>query len=342
MPETGVVIDTRYLEHDTGAGHPERPERISALLPLIEAVAHRVTPVAARAASGDELALVHDGAYVEQVARTQDEHPWYAFDADTPTSPRSYATACLATGGLLAVVDTIMAGEINNGFAFVRPPGHHAERQRAMGFCLFNSVAVAAEYLRRRYGMQRVLIVDWDLHHGNGTQHMFETDPGVLYISTHQYPYYPGSGAMDEVGRGDGVGYTVNLPFPAGFGDAEYAEAFTRIVEPIAHQYAPEFVLISAGFDAHARDPLGGMQVTEAGFASMARRLLGVAQADAHGRCAAILEGGYDLTAIRTASQGVLAECLGNTEPLPLPDAATRATPLLDRITRIQSRYWKL
>ncbi len=341
MAETGVVIDPRYQEHDTGAGHPERPERIAVLLPVVAAAANHLTPVPARPATGDELALVHDGAYIEEVAATQDQNPWYAFDADTPTSPRSYATACLAAGGFLALLDAIMGERVQNGFAFVRPPGHHAERTHAMGFCLFNNVAVGAEYLRRRHGLRRILIVDWDLHHGNGTQHLFESDPGVLYVSTHQYPYYPGTGAVEEVGRGDGEGYTVNLAFPAGFGDAEFDAAFTRIVEPIAQQYAPEFVLISAGFDAHRRDPLGSLQVTEAGFREMARTLLGVAGAHARGRCAAVLEGGYDLTAIRTSAVEVLEEMRGENVAPPSPQPS-RAGPLLDRIKKVQSRYWRL
>lgn len=342
MADTGVVIDPRYAEHDTGTGHPERPARIKALLPLVDAPRVRLVSVAARLATGDELALVHDGAYVKEVAATEHDRPWHAFDADTPTCPRSYFTARLAAGGFLALLDAVMQGTVGNGFAFVRPPGHHAERHRAMGFCLFNNVAIGAEYLRRRYGFERILVVDWDLHHGNGTQHMFEADPGVLYVSTHQYPYYPGTGTIDEVGRRDGEGYTVNLPFPAGFGDAEYREAFTRIVEPIAHQYAPQFVLISAGFDAHARDPLGGMEVTEAGFRAMAHALLGVAQEHAAGRCAAILEGGYDLTAIRQSSQQVLDELVGDAAPLPETSSPSRAGALLDRIKKVQERYWKL
>jgi acetoin utilization deacetylase AcuC-like enzyme len=340
MGDTGVVIDTRYLEHDTGAGHPERPERIGVLLPVVDAHAARLTPVPARAATGDELALVHDPAYVEEVAATQNK-AWFAFDADTPTSPRSYATACLAAGGLLALLDAVMARRVHNGFAFARPPGHHAERHRAMGFCLFNNVAVGAEYLRRRHGLQRILIVDWDLHHGNGTQHMFETDPGVLYVSTHQYPYYPGTGALDEVGRGDGAGCTVNLPFPAGFGDAEYIEAFRSIVEPVARQYAPQFVLISAGFDAHARDPLGGMQLTETGFRAMTRLLLDVARDHADGRCAAILEGGYDLTAMRNSAGAVLTELQGDGAPLIAAGGPSRASALIERIKKAQGRYWK-
>jgi acetoin utilization deacetylase AcuC-like enzyme len=341
VADTGVVIDPRYAEHDTGTGHPERPDRIKALLPLVDAPRVRLVSVAARLATGDELALVHDGAYVKEVAATEHDRPWYAFDADTPTCPRSYFTARLAAGGFLALLDAVMQGTVGNGFAFVRPPGHHAERHRAMGFCLFNNVAVGAEYLRRRYGLERILVVDWDLHHGNGTQHMFEADPGVLYVSTHQYPYYPGTGTIDEVGRRDGEGYTVNLPFPAGFGDAEYREAFTRIVEPIAHQYAPQFVLISAGFDAHARDPLGGMEVTEAGFRAMAHALLGVAQEHAGGRCAAILEGGYDLTAIRQSSQQVLDELVGDAAPRPETSSPSRAGALLDHVKKVQGRYWK-
>jgi acetoin utilization deacetylase AcuC-like enzyme len=341
MADTGIVIDPRYLQHDTGAGHPERPERIGALLPMVSAAAGRYTSIPAREASGDELALVHDSAYVEDVAATRYK-PGFAFDADTPTCERSYEIARLAAGGFLALLDAVMAGHVHNGFAFVRPPGHHAERQRAMGFCLFNNVAVGAEYLRRRHGLERILIVDWDLHHGNGTQHMFESDPGVLYVSSHQYPYYPGTGAIDEVGRGNGEGYTVNLAFPAGFGDAEYFDGFTRIVEPIVQQYAPQFVLISAGFDAHARDPLGGMQVTEAGFRALARLLLTVAHDHAGGRCAAILEGGYDLTAIRNSSAAVLGELQGDAGPLAPPTAPSRAAGLIERVRKVQARYWKL
>jgi acetoin utilization deacetylase AcuC-like enzyme len=341
---TGIVIDDRYLEHDTGAGHPERPERIAALLED-EAVRHeRLVPIAPRAASGDELALVHDGAYVDSVARTR-EVERHAFDSDTPTCRRSYDTACLAAGGFLALLDAIVENRVDNGFAFVRPPGHHAERARAMGFCLFNNAAVGAEYLRRRHGLSRVLVVDWDLHHGNGTQHMFEADPGVLYISTHQYPYYPGTGAVDEAGLGDGEGYTVNVPLPAGCGDAEFLDAFARIVEPVAHRYEPEFVIISAGFDAHVRDPLGGLEVTEDGFRAMTRSLLGVARAHGKGRCAAILEGGYDLTAIRRSAAVVLEELeMGEAAPTQAPVAPlrSRADALFEAISRFQGRYWRL
>jgi acetoin utilization deacetylase AcuC-like enzyme len=340
MAQTGVVIDPRYQEHDTGPGHPECPERIAALLSVVDPAACGFTAVPARFASGEELALVHDGAYVEEVAATE-QKTGFAFDADTPTCPRSYTTSRLAAGGFLALLDAIMAKRIDNGFAFVRPPGHHAERDRAMGFCLFNNVAVGAAYLRWRHGLRRVLIVDWDLHHGNGTQHMFDREPEVLYVSTHQFPYYPGTGALQEVGHGDGEGRTVNLALPAGCGDAEYMDAFARIIEPIAHQFAPEFVLISAGFDAHARDPLGGMLVTESGFQAMARMLLAIAHEHAGGRCAAILEGGYDLAAIRSCAKVVLRELQEPATDVPAMPAPSRAAPLIERIRAVQARYWR-
>jgi len=341
MAATGIVIDPRYQEHDTGPGHPECPERIGVLLQSVNPSAPGCVPVAARPATGDELALVHDGAYVQQVAATEQQR-WFAFDADTPTSPRSYEVGCLAAGGVLALIDAVMAGQVRNGFAFVRPPGHHAERSQAMGFCLFNNVAVGAEYLRRRHGLSRVLVVDWDLHHGNGTQHMFERDPGILYVSTHQYPYYPGTGAADEVGGGDGEGRTVNVPLPAGCGDAEYQEAFARIIEPIAAEFAPEFVLISAGFDAHARDPLGGMLVTEAGYRAMTRSLLRVARATAAGRCVSVLEGGYDLSAIRSCAQVVVREMQAHAEAPADPTPSSRAAALIARIQKLQARYWRV
>ena len=337
---TAIVIDPRYTEHETGPGHPERPARLSTLLDLTESLDSSFTQVAARPASGDELSLVHDSSYIEDVARTQ-EREWYAFDADTPTCSRSYETALLAAGGLLALIDSVMKGETTNGFAFVRPPGHHAERHRAMGFCLFNNVAVGAAYARARYGFERILVVDWDLHHGNGTQHMFDRDPGVLYVSTHQYPYYPGTGAADEVGSGDGTGFTLNVPLPAGCGDAEYVDAFERLILPVAMEYRPQFVLLSAGFDAHARDPLGGMQVTEHGFRAMTRMMLDVARDCAAERCAAILEGGYDLLAIRNSAATVLDELSGTEAPLRAAEPS-RAAPLIDHLIRLNKSYWRL
>ena len=266
MLQTGIVLDARYQDHNPGQGHPERTERIGTLLSRFASYKRdglkRFDP---RHATHEELALVHDTSLIGRVAASAGLEA-AAFDADTRVSAQSYETALLATGGLLTILDAVMEREVDNGFALVRPPGHHAERNRAMGFCLFNSVAVGAQYLRERFGLSRILVMDWDLHHGNGTQHSFYDDPGVLYLSTHQYPYYPGTGAAEEAGQGSGEGYTVNLPLSAGWGDVAIVPLFEEVIDPICRQFQPEFVLISAGFDAHARDPLGGLTVTEEGF----------------------------------------------------------------------------
>jgi acetoin utilization deacetylase AcuC-like enzyme len=242
---------------------------------------------------------------------------------------------------VLALVDEVMTGRLQNGFACVRPPGHHAERDRAMGFCLFNNVAIAAAYARRRFGVERVLILDWDVHHGNGTQHMFERDPGVLYASTHQYPFYPGTGAADEVGEGEGEGYTLNIPLPAGCGDPEYLDAFDSVIEPVVEQYAPQLVLVSAGFDPHARDPLGGMRVTEPGFAAMMRTLLRLSRHSAQGRCIAVLEGGYDLSAVRDSARAVLNELQGRVVESDQAPGSSQIGRLLTAVRALQKEYWK-
>jgi len=340
MLRTGIVVDTRYQEHYTGRNHPERAARIGMLLTLAEEYQRpgilRLEP---RPATPEEIALIHDPAHHDRVAATAEKN-YFAFDADTPVSAQSYATALLATGGLLTLIEAIMTREVDNGFALVRPPGHHAERNRAMGFCLFNSVAIGAQYLREKFGLTRILVMDWDLHHGNGTQHSFYADPGVLYVSTHQYPYYPGTGAAEEAGQGQGEGYTVNLPIPAGWGDGEYQELFQGVVDPICRQFDPQFVLISAGFDAHVRDPLGGMEVTEEGFGAMARTLLRIAGDHAQGRCAAILEGGYDLTGLQQSARRVLDEMGGELLAAPLPQPERRG--LLPRVREVQRRHWEL
>jgi acetoin utilization deacetylase AcuC-like enzyme len=336
---SGIVLDERYLQHDPGPGHPERPERIGVFLP---AVLDRpgTTRIAPRLATGDDITLVHGEGHFERVARTR-ALPRFAFDADTPVSAASFDAACLAAGGVLALLDAVVAGQVRNGFALVRPPGHHAERDRAMGFCLFNNVAIGAAHLRARHGLERVLIVDWDVHHGNGTQHSFARDPSVLYISTHRHPFYPGTGAIGEIGDGDGAGFTVNLPFPGGFGDAEYVEAFRTVIEPVALEFAPQLVLISAGFDAHWRDPLGGMAVSEQGFAAIARSLIGVAEQTAGGRCVAVLEGGYDLQATRESARAVLDELCRERAIAPPPPPNSHARPILDAVRRAHAPFWK-
>lgn len=340
MGDTGFVLDRRFEEHDTGRGHPERPERIGVLLESVVAQPG-LRQVEPRLATAEEITLVHEEAHFARVAATR-RLSSYAFDADTPVCSDSFQTACLAAGGVLALIDAVMSGQIRNGFAFVRPPGHHAESNRAMGFCLFNNVAIGAAYLRERHGLERILVMDWDVHHGNGTQHSFEREPGVLYISTHRFPFYPGTGALDETGSRDGEGFTVNIPLVGGFGNAEYLDAFQRVVEPIAMRYEPDFVIISAGFDPHAFDPLGGMGVTEQGFAMMARSLLRVAEASAAGRCVAVLEGGYDLRALRNSSLQVLDELRGSSSVDRIPSDSPRAAPVLDAVRRVQRDYWPI
>ena len=328
------------LAHDPGRGHPERADRLRILLDHVDDTRGLVR-LPARPATPDELALVHTGAHVERVASTAGR-PRAVFDADTVASAGSYEAARLAAGSLLVCCEAILAGEVRNGFALVRPPGHHAERERAMGFCFFNNVAVAAAFLRTR-GIRRVAIIDWDVHHGNGTQHLFETDPDVLYVSTHQYPYSPGTGAAEEVGQGAGAGRTLNLPFPAGFGDAEYVQAFHEVVLPVCRQFAPEFVLVSAGFDCDHRDPLAAMEVTPAGFAAMARACTQLAGERAGGRIAAVLEGGYDLRALVEGVDAVLTAMQGPGDVSPPVGGEARAVEsVLARVRAAHAPYWRL
>ncbi len=337
---TGLVLDTRMLAHDPGRGHPERPDRLRVLRDRFED-APDLRRLGPRPATEEELAAVHAPALVERVAATAGR-PRTVFDPDTAASAGSWDAARLAAGSVLTLCDAVLAGEVRNGFAAVRPPGHHAERDRAMGFCFFNNVAVAVAALRRQ-GMRRVLIVDWDLHHGNGTQHLFEADPDVLYVSTHQFPYYPGTGAATEVGVGPGAGRTLNLPFPAGFGDAEFVRAFDEVVVPITRQFAPEFVLVSAGFDADHRDPLGGLAVTPAGFAAMAHACVELAESTAGGRIVAVLEGGYDLAALVEGTEAVLAAMRAPRPPgRPVTGDPRRADAVLTRVRAAHQPYWRL
>jgi acetoin utilization deacetylase AcuC-like enzyme len=306
MAKTAVVVDQEYLKHEPGDFHPERPERIQVLLDLAsELDKRRFQILPPRAATKSDIESCHGAEYVALVESTSRANR-YALDGDTITCRDSFGVGLLAVGGFLRLLDSIAAREAENGFALVRPPGHHAQRDRAMGFCLFNTIAIGAQHLKRTYGAKRILIMDWDVHHGNGTQDAFYDDPSVLFISTHQYPYYPGTGAVEETGINDGEGYTINIPLPAGCADSEYLRAFHDIVMPAAEKFAPEWILVSAGFDSHRRDPLGGMGVTEDGFSAMAQHLLQLAAQCADGKIALLLEGGYDLAALRSSVAAVL------------------------------------
>ena len=341
MAKTAVVVDKEYLKHRPGDAHPERPERVKVLLDLAgELDRSNFHLLAPQPANRSDIEATHGKDYVRMIEATA-AHDVYALDGDTITCRDSFAVSVLAVGGLLNLIDAIAAGDVQNGFALVRPPGHHALRRRAMGFCLFNTMAIAAEYVKRAHGAKKVLIVDWDVHHGNGTQDAFYDDPSVLFISTHQYPFYPGSGAIGEVGAGAGEGFTLNIPLPAGCADQEYLHAFQDIIVPAAERFQPDWVLVSAGFDPHRRDPLGGMGVTEAGFAAMARRLLALAEKFAGARIAFLLEGGYDLAGLKNSVAAVLEAMQRSCAPAApiLKSGDSRITPLIRRILQVHEKY---
>jgi len=347
--KTGIVKDRRYLRHSCGFAHPESPERLAVIYEMLEnpLMSWKFTEIEPREASHQEIEAIHTPAYVEFVAGTAGKRSVY-LDPDTSTNADSYETAKLAVGGLCNAIDAVMDGDVDNAFAFVRPPGHHAEKDTAAGFCIFNNVAIGAMHAMSKYKLKRILIVDWDLHHGNGTQHSFYSDPRVLYFSTHQYPYYPGTGSLQEIGRGQGEYYTVNIPLSTGHGDGSYIKIFRKILKPLALEFNPELVLLSAGFDTYFQDPLGGMQVTPDGYAAMTRVLLNIADACCHGRLVAVLEGGYHLTGLMRSVKAVLQEMLDETyyseERLALleKEANEEAIPLIDRVVAKISPYWKV
>lgn len=297
---TGLVHHSVFAAHDTGRGHPERAARLAAIHERLDvsgllAEVDRLEPDPAPVAW---IARVHDGDYVRAVERACAAGVRVLDAGDTAASPASYGAALVAAGGAVQAVDRVMDGTWTNAFVACRPPGHHAERDEAMGFCLFNNVAVAAAHLRAARGLARVAILDWDVHHGNGTQHTFESDPSVFYTSLHQWPWYPGTGAADERGVGAGEGATLNCPQPAGTGDREWLRALETQVIPALERFAPEFVLVSAGFDAHERDPLSHTRVTTDGFRRMTEIVDAFAASHCGGRVVSLLEGGYDLGAL--------------------------------------------
>ncbi len=350
MNRTGTVQDDIYMEHVMDPGHPESPERLKVIYEMLEEEKKRglhLTKVKPRPASREELETTHSSAYIDRIASTAGK-THFRLDPDTSTSAKSYEAALMAAGGLCELIRTVSEGKLTNGFALVRPPGHHAERDRAMGFCLFNNVAIGAHYAARHFPYERILIVDWDVHHGNGTQHAFYDDPGVLYFSTHRYGFfYPGSGGANEVGNGKGEGFTVNVPLSSGSGDLEYGKIFEKILRPIALEYEPRLILVSAGFDVHYDDPLGGMAVTERGFARLTQILMEVAEATAQGKLVLTLEGGYDIEGQKRSVNAVLRE-LAQISPLDKKELAEkekagdqRIERLILQIKDIQKRYWK-
>ncbi|HWZ86030.1 MAG TPA: histone deacetylase [Thermoanaerobaculia bacterium] len=330
--KTGLVFDERFLAHRAPNDHPEHPGRLSAIWKRLadEGLLERCRRVAAREATHDELARVHTAEHISAIADTSRD-AFRQLDPDTYTCRDSVLAARLAAGGLVDLALEVAAGRLDDGLALLRPPGHHAEADHAMGFCLFNNVAVAARAVQASGAAARVLIVDWDLHHGNGTQSTFWEDPTVLYVSTHQFPFYPGTGAIGEAGGGAGLGFTVNVPFPAGCGDAEYLAAFDRVLLPIAREFRPDLVLVSAGFDAAEGDPLGAMRLSPAGYAQLTARLTSLAR----GRLVLALEGGYDLGAIAASAAACLRVLLGESAPsIASADPSPAAVRVLDALQR--------
>ena len=342
-----VVDDPLFDEHRARGYHPERPERLVAARHALATASGVATELLApRDATNDELERVHRARYLEELERL--ENHYGALDDDTYLSPRSVAAARRAAGGALALSDALLEDTGPRiGLALVRPPGHHARPDRGMGFCLLNNIAIAAANALAK-GVKKIAIVDWDVHHGNGTQDAFYADPRVLFVSLHQAPFYPGTGGTNDLGTGDGTGFTVNVPLSPNAGDPTYRAAFDRIVCPVLDAYAPELVLVSAGFDAHARDPLAGMRVTAAGFGQLARAVGSIAARHAGGRVGIFLEGGYDLEGLEASLGATLAGFAGR-DPGPSEAPSEEAPPLsmrhgqdLERSRKALSGYWKL
>ena len=301
---TALLADPLYKRHIPGPGHPERPARFDAVLAALDdaGLAARMLRIPPRAATEDELAACHTRKYLEVVKHDAARGYEVLSTGDTPLSAGSLDTALQAAGGVMNAVDAVVERRAQNAFCVVRPPGHHATPERGMGFCIFNNVALAARYAQRRHGIERVLIADWDVHHGNGTQDIFYADGSVLFFSTHQHPWYPGTGRPDETGEGSGWGATLNCPFSAGSGRAEILGAFEDQLVPAARDFQPDLVLISAGFDSRLGDPLGRFMLSDTDFADLTNLMLEVADVYANGRLVSVLEGGYNLEGLASAA----------------------------------------
>jgi acetoin utilization deacetylase AcuC-like enzyme len=332
-----IVEDRRFTEHRSPKGHPECPERLAAVGRAIAERRSQLIPIEARPSDEGELVAVHPADHLRQIAAAVRMAPM-RLDPDTYVSRASYDVARLAAGATIDAARAVARGRADAAFAAIRPPGHHAEASRAMGFCLFNNIAIAAQALRRD-GIERLLIVDWDVHHGNGTQHLFEEDRDLLYFSTHQFPFYPGTGDFAEAGRGDGFGATVNVPLPPGCGDADYLGVLRRILVPVALSFRPELILVSCGFDAHRDDPLASMELSHAGFAEMTRTLRALAETVCGGRLLFVLEGGYAPSGLYEGTSAVLDALLDPAAPIlakaPEPVAGSTLAQLIRQVAAV-------
>jgi acetoin utilization deacetylase AcuC-like enzyme len=329
----GFVYDPIFLEHDTGE-HPENARRMTATMALLEesGLLAKLTRIPVRAATPAELALVHDPRYVAGVERVSKQGGGWV-DPDTLITPRSYDVAAHVVGGTLNALDAIMRGDVTSAFCLLRPPGHHATPVQAMGFCLFNHVAIAAQHARTRHLLSRVAIVDFDVHHGNGTQDAFYDDADVLYVSTHEFPFYPGTGPAEEIGGGDARGANVNIPMPHGSGDTEYRRAFEAVVIPVVRRFNPQLILVSAGYDAHFADEIALQKLSVGGYGSLVSMILDAARDLCDGRVLFALEGGYHLTALPWSVHRTIELMRGDAPaPDPLGTVSSSAPPGFDEM----------
>lgn len=306
---TALLADPICRDHLMGRQHPERPERFDAVLAGLRqaGILERLAVLDPRAITEEELSLCHTTPYLQAVRQDVESGRPFLSTGDTDITPNSWTVAARAAGGVLNAVDAVLTGRAQNAFCAVRPPGHHASAGRGMGFCLFNNIALAARYAQRKHGIGRVMICDWDVHHGNGTQDLFYSDPSVFFFSTHQWPLYPGTGRANESGEGEGYGTTLNFPFPAGSGRKEILGAVEQSLAPSMQEYRPELVLISAGFDSRAGDLLGQFTLTDQDFTDLTAALMEIADQSAGGRLISVLEGGYSLDGLASASAAHVA-----------------------------------
>lgn len=340
--DLGYLIDERYFLHNPGSTHPESPLRLVAVREALESygVSRRWRRIEARSARREELELVHTPAMIDQLESASKRAPTF-LDPDTMISADSHQAALYAAGGTIQCVAALCTGQLRRAFAFVRPPGHHAEPVRSMGFCLLNNVAIAAAFALREHHLDRIAVIDTDVHHGNGTQACFYENPHVLYISSHQFPLFPGTGDFHEIGSGPGLGYTLNFPVPEGTGDGTFIPLYSRVIAAVLEQYRPQLILVSAGFDAHFRDPLAGLIMTNAGFASLAASLILAADRLCAGKICFVLEGGYNVDALKDCTKAVLTAM----EAEYPTETVTAINPLFQQVSEKSrsylSSFWK-
>jgi len=336
MARTGLIYHPIYLEHDTD-GHPERKERLTTTLEKIRSSGLELEFVTPRPATLDEVRTIHSPGYIDQVRSISEQGGGY-LDLDTVVSRRSYEAALMAAGGVIAGIERVTT-DLDNAFALIRPPGHHALPNRGMGFCIFNNVAIGAK-CAQKMGLEKVLIVDWDVHHGNGTGAVFYDDRSVMYFSVHQFPHYPGTGRVKEMGMDGAEGFTVNVPLPWGTGDSGYLTVFEEVLKPVAMEFDPDIVLVSAGQDPHQADPLSGMNLTTGAFGSMASTVKEIADSCSEGRLVAALEGGYNLGTLSDSVVAILRSFKGESPEKIEVEEDPRVAERIEEVRRAMSPYW--